>query len=127
MPATRRQVLLSGLVLAAACTTSRPDEKRGPTDPDERLRTDAVARERNLVQAYLDAMAEQPALAARLAAPLGDHTAHLQALAPGTPIPTARSWNAAPMIRAFGVHFPRRRRQPAGRTGLRRFVAQLEC
>lgn len=93
---TRRQLLVAGaatLASAAACT-SRGDKGPPSVDPTaaavQSVRAAAVAREVALLQAYADALAGQPTLAAALGPVVADHTAHLQQLSPGAVPPTAR-------------------------------------
>jgi hypothetical protein len=100
---TRRQVLLGGLVLTAACTTERSPRPSAPSR-DELLRAEAVQREQALVTAYADALGERPELTSLLAPLLGDHSAHLAALggtvATASPLPSSSSPPAPPRSRA---------------------------
>ena len=87
----------AGLAALTACTSSDgPPSPPAPPDPDLALRAAAVARERDLIQAYDAALLAVPALADRLPALRAEHLAHLTALGavPGSPSPTVTPGSA---------------------------------
>ena len=90
---TRRSVLalpaLAALPLLASCTTDGPDPEPEPVDPDVALRAAAVAREEALLARYDGLVAAVPVLGPLLGPLRADHAAHLAALAPDRPSPTA--------------------------------------
>ena len=89
MQPTRRQVLVAGVALTAACTTKSTPQRHEPTR-DERLRAEAVAREQALVEAYEPALEAHPELARLLSPVLADHAVHLYTLGGARPVvPTA--------------------------------------
>ena len=106
MQPSRRQVLLAAGVAtaatAAACTADKPLRPSVPSAKDA-LRSDAVARERELVDAYSASLSRHPAQRTLLAAILGDHAAHLAALtATATPSPTATASPTLPQPLSLG-------------------------
>lgn len=84
---SRRRLLLgAGVALASACTVQRGP--RRPTalatgDPRSPLLAGATGRERVLLAAYDDVLAQHPDLAPELSSYREDHAAHLHALEPG--------------------------------------------
>ncbi|MDP9183126.1 MAG: hypothetical protein M3P04_10175 [Actinomycetota bacterium] len=103
MQPTRRQLLLGVTASAlAACTTDKPTKSAAPT-LDDILRSEAVARERGLVDAYQAALLDRPELTPALAPLLAEHAAHLAALQPvpsPTPTPDASTGSPSPTPRA---------------------------
>ena len=87
---SRRQVLAAGLVLPlAGCTGSSPGPAPSPApvpvDPDVALRAAAVERERALLAAYDEVLAD--ASSPGLLALRAEHAEHLAALEPGAAVP----------------------------------------
>lgn len=108
---TRRALLAAGAALPlAACTDSpAPRPTPAPVDPDVALRAAAQDRETALLQAYDDAVAVVPALAALLAPLRADHEAHLVALGVVIAAPTASPSSAVPSAAALPTDPGRRK------------------
>ena len=93
---TRRHLLLGvGATALAACTADKQPKSATPT-LDDTLRSEAVAREHALVDAYVAALRDHPDLTPALAPLLAEHAAHLAALQPVPPSPTPTASAPAP-------------------------------
>lgn len=89
VPLTRRSAFAAaGLAVVTACTSRERSAPAPAVDPDDALRSSAVAREQALLVAYDDALAAAPALAARIAPLRAEHATHLAALLGPTSSPS---------------------------------------